>query len=123
MTHRLYKLTHGVSLLGLKPQDLVILYLAYMLGFQLLGPLFPGRGRVVFAVVFILIVFKLWQALRDKLPEKFFQHLAMWLSEPEVYRAGPDHQALPLMVDPVKVREARRVTARPVRRQLPAQQG
>jgi hypothetical protein len=114
MVHRLYKLDHGVSLLGLKPQDMIVLYGAFMIGFQLLGGLFPGRFRIVFAVLFVFMVFKLWQALRDRLPEKFFLHLALWLSEPEVYRPTPERQALPLVVDPVRIAAARRVEA-PVR--------
>lgn len=109
MVHRLYKLDHGVSLLGLKPQDLIVLYGAFMVGFQLLGGIFPGRLRIVFAVLFIFVVFKLWQALRDRLPEKFFLHLALWLSEPEVYRPTPEQRALPLVVDPVRIDAARRV--------------
>lgn len=114
MVHRLYKLDHGVSLLGLKPQDLILLYAAFMIGFQLLGGLFPGRWRIVFAVLFVFIAFKLWQALRDRLPEKFFSHLALWLSEPEVYHPTPEQRALPLVVDPVRIAAARRPGA-PVR--------
>lgn len=103
MRHRIFELHHGVSLLGLKPQDLVVLYFSYVLGLQVFGALFSGRSRVLFAALFILLTFKMWQRLRDKLPDKFFAHLMRWLSEAEVYAPTPDVHAVPLIVDPERV--------------------
>lgn len=104
MHHRVYKLTHGVSLLSLRPQDIVVLLFSIILGLNVVGALFPGRLRLVVAGAFIFLVFKVWQGLRDRLPDKFFLHLFRWLSEPEVYRVRPDNRAIPLVVDPTALR-------------------
>lgn len=105
MNHRIYKLTHRVSLMGFRPQDMIVLYVSYMLGFQIIGSAFPGRGRILFAIVFIVITFQAWQLIRDKLPDRFFAHLFLWLSEPEIHHAGADTHAIPLVVDPERIKQ------------------
>ena len=104
MHHRVYKLTHGVSLLGLRPQDFVVILFSVIIGLNVLGALFPGYLRLVVAAAFIFLTFKVWQSLRDRLPEHYFSHLFRWLSEPEVYRPSPDLRAIPLIVDPKAAR-------------------
>jgi hypothetical protein len=106
MSHPIYKLTHRLSLLGIQPQDLIVLVFTFNIGLQVLGALFPGRLRVVFAVIFIVVTFRAWQAVRDKVPDKFFLHLFVWLSEADVYRIRPQTAAIPLVVDPARVRVA-----------------
>ena len=110
MRHRVYHLTHGVSLLGLRPQDFIVILFSVLIGLNILGALFPGRWRLVSAGAFIFLTFKGWQALRDRLPNKFFLHFFRWLSEPEVYRACPDYRAIPLVVDPVVVQQKRKLS-------------
>ncbi len=107
MRHRVYHLTHGVSLLGLRPQDFIVILFSVLIGLNVFGALFPGRWRLVFAGAFIFLTFKGWQALRDQLPNKFFLHLFRWLSEPEVYRVRPDYRAIPLVVDPAVMQRKR----------------
>ena len=111
MRHRVYHLTHGVSLLGLRPQDFVVILFSVLIGLNVLGALFPGRWRLVFAGVFIFLTFKGWQVLRDRLPNKFFLHLFRWLSEPEVFKVRPDFRAIPLVVNPVSVQKKRKSSA------------
>ena len=107
MYHRVYTLTHGVSLLGLRPQDFVVILFSFIVGLNVIGALFPGYLRLVIAAAFIFLTFKVWQSLRDRVPDKYLLHLFRWLSEPEVYRAGADFKAIPLEVDPSTVREQR----------------
>lgn len=116
MQHRLFKLSHGLSLLGLRPQDLVILFVGFLLGLQVLGGLFPGRLRIVFAAAFIFVTFRAWQGVRDKVPDKFLLHLLGWLSEPDAYRIQPDTHAIPLVVDPQLPPDARETPGTPFRR-------
>lgn len=98
MYHRVYTLTHGISLLGLRPQDLIVIFFSFTLGLNVIGALFPGYLRLVAAAAFILLTFKVWQSLRDRMPDKYLLHLFRWLSEPEVYRASPDCSATPLIL-------------------------
>ena len=107
MYHRVYQLTHGVSLLGLRPQDFAVILFSFVVGLNVIGALFPGYLRLVIAAAFIFLTFKVWQSLRDRVPDKYLLHLFRWLSEPEVYRAGPDFRAIPLEVNPKTVREQR----------------
>lgn len=107
MRHRVYRTTHGVSFMGFKPEDFVVLLLSVSLGLNVLGALFPGRWRLIFAVAFVFIGFRGWRRVRDKVPDKFLAHLGLWLSEPEVYRVGRDMEPVPLVVDPQAVRRSR----------------
>ena len=107
MLHPLYKVSHRLSLLGIQPQDLVVLLIAFNVGLQLLGVFFPGRLRILFALVFIVVLFRAWQLIRDRLPDKFFRHLFLWLSEADVYRARPALRAIPLLVDPAALRQGK----------------
>ena len=100
MYHRVYTLTHGVSQLGLRPQDVVVLLFAFTIGLKVIGAFFPGYLRLVAAAAFIVLTFRAWQSLGGRMPDRYLLHLFRWLSEPEVYRAGPDVRAIPLLVKP-----------------------
>ena len=94
--------------MGFRPEDFLVLFLSVSLGLNVLGALFPGRLRLLFAVAFVFLVFRAWRRVRDKVPDKFLRHLALWLSEPEVFRTGRDLRPVPLVVDPEWVLSSRK---------------
>ena len=100
MYHRVYTLTHGVSQLGLRPQDFVVILFSFTIGLNVIGAFFEGFLRLIVAAAFIFLTFKVWQSLRDRMPDKYLLHLFRWLSEPEVYRVSPDVRAIPLLIKP-----------------------
>ena len=112
MYHRVYTLTHGVSQLGLRPQDFVVILFGFTIGLNVIGAFFEGYLRLVVAAAFLFLTFKVWQSLRDRMPDKYLIHLFRWLSEPEVFRASPDSRAIPLLIKPRALEETYAKTAR-----------
>jgi hypothetical protein len=101
--HRIYQLSHGVSFMGFRPEDFLVLFLSISLSLNVLGALFPGRLKLLVATLVGILTLRAWRRARDKMPEKFLWHLALWLSEPEVLRVGRDLRPVPLVVNPAQV--------------------
>lgn len=98
MKRRIYKLATKFTLLGLDPGDWAILFgtfVATLNFFQNLG----SRLSLFIAILCTALVFFAWHFIKDKVPDKFMNHLFTWLGEPEVYKVVPDTKNIPLVVD------------------------
>lgn len=100
MRHRVYRLRSKVSLLGLELSDWFVILLGWLVCKQFFGSFLGTRVSLLTAIVATFLVFKVWQRIKDNVPEKCAVHLAGWLSEADVYRVGPDTKNVPLVVHP-----------------------
>ena len=107
MRHRVYRLGGRVSLLGLELADWFIILIAWLALKQLAGPL-GSRLSLFIAGVGTFLAFRLWQRVKDAVPERFAAHLMVWMIEADVYCLGPDIHNAPLIVE---TKAAKRITA------------
>jgi hypothetical protein len=112
MKRRIYKLSTKFTMLGMDAGDLGVLFGTFVVTlnfFQNLG----SRLSLFLAIVCTALVFFVWHLVKDKVPDKFMNHLFSWLGEPEVYKIVPDTKNVPLVVD-FKQMNARQLTARQI---------
>jgi uncharacterized ion transporter superfamily protein YfcC len=110
MKRRIYKLGTKFTMLGLDPADWGILFGTFAASLQL----FQGTGNrlsLLIAIVCTAIVFFIWHLVKDKVPEKFMNHLFTWLGEPEVYKVVQDTRNVPLVVDFKQLNKADKQTS------------
>lgn len=98
LRHRVYRLKTKVSLLGLELADWFVILLSWLLLKQGLNALVGERLSLLAAAIGTFLVFRLWQGLKDKVPEKFVLHLISWFAEADSYRLYPDFKTGPLTV-------------------------
>ncbi len=103
MRHKVYRLGAKLSIMGLEIPDLMVLFSTWMVSLQVLGAFVHPRARFLFACLVTFIVLKVWQGVKDKVPDKFGGHLMSWITETETYSVAPDTEQHPLVVDYAKV--------------------
>ncbi len=99
MRHKVYRLGAKLSIMGLEIPDLMVLFSTWMVSLQLLGAFVHPRARFLFACLVTFIVLKVWQGVKDKVPDKFGGHIMSWITETETYSVAPDTEQHPLVVD------------------------
>lgn len=99
LRHRVYRLKSRLSLLGLELADWFVILAAWFALKQLAGT-WGGRASLLIAALGTWLALRLWQRVKDAVPERFAAHLLAWLSEADVYRLGPDLEGAPLVVAP-----------------------
>ena len=99
LRHRVYRLKTSVSLLGLELSDWVVLLLSWLSFKQSLTGLLGSRLSLLGAIIGTFLAFKLWQRIKDTMPDKFAVHLMTWLSEADSYRLYPDLKGSPFIVN------------------------
>jgi hypothetical protein len=85
--------------MGLEVTDLFILIAAWMFNLQVLGDFVHPRAKFLFAGVVTFIILKIWQSVKDKVPDQFGSHIMDWITETEVYSVAPDAEQHPLIVN------------------------
>jgi hypothetical protein len=98
MKRRIYKLGTKFTMLGLDAGDLGVLFGTFVVTlnfFQNLG----SRLSLFLSIVFTALIFFIWHLVKDRVPDKFMNHLFSWLGEPEVYKIVPDTKNVPLVLD------------------------
>jgi hypothetical protein len=111
MKRRIYKLGTKFTMLGLDPADWGILFGTFAGSLQL----FQGTGNrlsLLIAIVCTSLVFFVWTLVKDKVPEKFMDHLFALLGEPEVYKVVQDTRNVPLVVDFKQINKADKRTGK-----------
>lgn len=100
MRHRVYRLKNKVSLMGLELTDWFVVLLSWLVFKQILGSLLGARLGLLVAIIGTFLVFKVWQRVKDTIPDQYFLHLMAWLTEADVYCLKPDRKNVPLVVYP-----------------------
>jgi hypothetical protein len=103
MRHKVFRLNSKLSIMGLEMTDLMVLFATWMVSLQILGSFIHPRARLIFACIVTIVALKLWQRVKDKVPDKFGSHLMSWITETETYTVAPDTEQHPLIVDHAKV--------------------
>jgi hypothetical protein len=109
MRHKVFRLNSKLSIMGLEMTDLMVLFATWMVSLQILGSFIHPRARLIFACIVTIVALKLWQRVKDKVPDKFGSHLMSWITETETYTVAPDTEQHPLIVDYARVLEAKKV--------------
>jgi hypothetical protein len=99
MKRRIYKLSTKFTLLGLEGADFGILFATFVVTLNFFRNTLGQRSAVFLSLAATTFVFFVWHLVKDKVPEKFINHLFGWLGEPEVYKVVQDTQNVPLVVD------------------------
>ena len=102
--HRVFRLKSKVSVLGLEFTDWVVVLLSWLILKQLLATPLGDRLSLLVAAIGTFLVFRLWQKVKDVMPDKYPLHLMAWLTEADVYRLSPDLKNVPLVVYPEALR-------------------
>ena len=102
--HRVFRLKSRVSVLGLELSDWVVVLVSWLSLKQTLTPSLGDRLSLLIAAIGTFLVFKLWQRVKDVMPDKYPSHLMTWLTEADVYRLSPDLKNVPLVVYPEALR-------------------
>ena len=108
MKHRLYKLESKFTFMGMSWFDWGVVLGTFIFSIQVLTVLVGPRLKLLLAVLVTALVYFVWHLIKDRVPDKFGEHFVTWMGEPEIYRCVPDTQNVPLVVDHVQVRSARR---------------
>ena len=103
--HRVFRLKSKVSLLGLELTDWVVVLVSWLILKQILAAPLGDRLSLLIAAIGTFLVFRLWQKVKDVMPEKYPMHLMTWLTEADVYRLSPDLKNVPLVVYPEALRK------------------
>jgi hypothetical protein len=105
LRHRVYHLRSRVSLLGLELADWLVLLMSWLALKQGLVGVLGERFSLLAALLGTWTVLRLWQRVKDRVPERFAMHLMTWLGEADSYRLGPDLRGCPLVVRPAVPQE------------------
>ncbi len=100
LRHRVYRLKSKVSLLGLELIDWFVILVSWLLFKQGMTAPLGSRLSLLVAAIGTFLVFRLWQRVKDNVPERYAAHLMAWLTEADVYRLGPDIYNAPLIIRP-----------------------
>lgn len=100
LRHRIFRLKSKVSLLGLELTDWVVVLVSWLVLKQGLSGLLGDRLSLLIAATCTFAVFRLWQRIKDVMPDRYAFHLIAWLIEADVYRLSPDFKNAPLIVQP-----------------------
>ena len=100
LRHRIFRLKSKVSLLGLELTDWVIVLVSWLVLKQGLSDPLGDRLSLLVAALGTFIAFRLWQQVKDVMPDKYPFHLMSWLTEADIYRLSPDLKNAPLLVHP-----------------------
>lgn len=86
--------------MGLELTDWFVILFSWLTLKQSFTILLGERLSLLLAVLGTFILFRIWQRLKDKTPDKFVPHLMNWLSEADSYSLLPDTVNAPLTVKP-----------------------
>ena len=86
--------------MGLELTDWFVILLSWLVCKQFFSSFLGVRTSLLTAIIATFLVFKVWQRIKDNVPDKYASHLAGWLSEADIYRVGPDTKNVPLVVHP-----------------------
>ena len=100
LRHRVFRLKSRVSVLGLELTDWVVILVSWLILKQTSTTLLGDRLSFLIAIIGTFLVFRLWQKVKDTMPDKYPFHLIGWLTEADVYRLSPDLKNVPLVVYP-----------------------
>ena len=98
--HRIFRLKSRVSVLGLELVDWVVILVCWLVLKQTLTIPLGDRLSLLVAAIGTFLLFRLWQQVKDVMPDKYPSHLTTWLTEADVYRLSPDLKNAPLIVHP-----------------------
>lgn len=102
-SHRLYRQIDGsLSILGLDVDDLFVVTAGFMLLTQVARAIGLWFGWVRLQLILSLgataLLFWGWRKLKERLPRRFFQHLAKYLAEGDAYIVTPDIEVVPYVL-------------------------
>ncbi len=86
--------------MGLELTDWFVILLSWLVCKQFFSSFLGVRISLLTAIIATFLVFKVWQRIKDHVPDKYASHLAGWLSEADIYCVGPDTKNVPLVVHP-----------------------
>ena len=86
--------------MGLELTDWFVVLLSWLVCKQFFSSFLGVRISLLTAIIATFLVFKVWQRIKDNVPDKYASHLVSWLTEADIYRTGPDTKNVPLVVHP-----------------------
>ncbi|MDR5693738.1 MAG: hypothetical protein QN198_09850 [Armatimonadota bacterium] len=102
-SHRLYRQIDGsLAILGFDVDDLFVVTAGFMVLTHVARAVSLWLGWVRLQLILSLgataLLFWGWRRLKERLPRRFFQHLAMYLTEGDAYIVTPDIEAVPYII-------------------------
>ncbi|MGL4608832.1 MAG: hypothetical protein ACRCYY_03975 [Trueperaceae bacterium] len=109
MRRRIYKLQTKFTLLGMDGADWGVIIGTFAFSINFFQSTLGSRAAIFLSILCTALNYFIWHLIKDRVPEKFSEHLFRWLAEPEVYKVVADTKNVPLVVDLEEVRRSRAI--------------